>query len=59
MDKFWVVYGPSVLPRDAPTTKHETKVSASLEALRLSNLNNGKQFFVLEAVLVAQNPPNG
>ena len=46
--RFWMVFNDSLSGR-APTFKHPTLESAKQEAERLSRLNPGIRFWVLEA----------
>lgn len=46
-DHFWLVWNPM---RDAPVHRHASLESATLEAERLARLNQGSEFFVLQAV---------
>ena len=51
--KYWMVH---CLQNDSPVARHASYDSAYREALRLSGMNPGRQFVVLEAVGVAVAP---
>jgi hypothetical protein len=46
-DAFWLVWNPA---GRAPVFKHSSEASAVAEAERLAKLNQGQQFFILQAV---------
>jgi hypothetical protein len=48
---FWMVYGNG---QSAPTVKHKTLYDASREAERLARTVPGVQFYVLQAMAVAE-----
>lgn len=49
MDKFWMVWGKGT---SRPTMQHPSEESAVIEATRLAGINQGSEFFILEATKV-------
>lgn len=47
MTPFWLVWNPNA---NAPSLKHDTKISATAEAERLARKHPGEKFYVLAPI---------
>jgi len=54
MNKFWIIWNPAY--PEPPKKRYETKDEARTVAVRMAQQFPGEQFFVLEALLMAEIP---